>query len=785
MLGPVNWQPLATAHAPSDSAGLSQGYPTTTVRTETIAGFALFSLWSGIHLAFFGRFIFHDSWQHIFPIAFRIWNSVDGLRLPLWLGSVDTGSPSIIYTTPASLLQIVRIPELYLGSLLRPNVEGGLYLHKAEIFVSYAIFCWGTYILGRALYTQRLSAIYLAVATLFAGITLDASHSDQIVSILFWIPWAMACGVLFHQSRSSPEGARYLNFGVVFLAIAALDQYPHFPALVAAIGVVVYASLHPRSCLGFLRMYGWRLWPGVVVLVVLVFQLVVLRDSIGGYRPGLRADTVVDPATMGVTGFVQPSTFIGSVFPLSFFATFEALDGQVTGQLGRSIFIFKLDALVFGVGLIPLALAAAWLTSRAAWRVRLGWALVGVAVLLVSLQDSRLYFLLFRLPFFDLFRSYFLYSVYVVVIILVMSGYGMDRCLVSDAAIRRRLLLRAGTALGGFIFIAAACLVSMVSGSFLLTQATVEWPYVAADLGTIAVSALALVRATMIRDRIGAGYVLMIALALCQSVYLIGVYADASIGTAEVLARQGLASPEPAMPTATTDATAQLERNECQVFAACYLSSTHTASLRQDLNSPLWRSADSPLLQPGLDRRVAAVLLGINHPVFWLSQRAASYATRDELVTTLNAHASDIDQFIASQVQVSAADAALLGTGELPGGDINGTLEMLEIRVDRVRLIYNGEGPAVLNAAITFDSSWSARVDGHSVPIVRGNFDGLAVALPAGSATVELTYSSWPMEAFFGTRALLLAKGIGAAWRVWRIVRRRTVEDYGSQMKRG
>src|SRR5260370_29113065 len=114
---------------------------------------------------------------------------------------------------------------------------------------------------GGLLFENRLAACYLFVASLYAGLFLDAMHSDQVIYILFWIPWALACAVLAHRRREQPASGWYLNGAVFFLCLAALDQYPHFPLLVGAVAVGLYVAVWPHAaCLLVLR-HRWKLFP--------------------------------------------------------------------------------------------------------------------------------------------------------------------------------------------------------------------------------------------------------------------------------------------------------------------------------------------------------------------------------------------------------------------------------------------------------------------------------------------------------------------------------------------
>src|SRR5260370_18204348 len=108
----------------------------------------------------------------------------------------------------------------------------------------------------------------------------------------------------------------------------------------------------------------------------------------------------------------------------------------------RRGFIFKLDSLLFNLGFIATVLAVAFAIRPGMGRIRAWWLGSAGVLFLVSLQQSRLYLLLFHVPFFDVFRAYFLYIAYVIMAALIMAGYGFDAYLTLPAAHRRPLLKR-------------------------------------------------------------------------------------------------------------------------------------------------------------------------------------------------------------------------------------------------------------------------------------------------------------------------------------------------------
>ena len=83
-------------------------------------------------------------------------------------------------------------------------------------------------------------------------------------------------------------------------------------------------------------------------------------------------------------------------------------------------------------------------------------------------------------------------------------------------------------------------------------------------------------------------------------------------------------------------------------------------------------------------------------------------------------------------------------------------LKSLEISIDKSKINYQSETLFYLNASVTYDTNWKAKIDGVEVDVYRGNFDGLVIQAPPGAHTVEFYYKSWTSELFFLTRLVLL-----------------------------
>jgi hypothetical protein len=258
---------------------------------------------------------------------------------------------------------------------------------------------------------------------------------------------------------------------------------------------------------------------------------------------------------------------------------------------------------------------------------------------------------------------------------------------------------------------------------------------------------------------------LLLVLVLCQSVYWVAVQRLVGVPFAEVLAAYQLDAEDrtPVPPEAARDPD-RFRRKECRSFGECYVSLRHTASLRRDLDGTFLRNQHEPVLQADLALPVTRALSGLTHPVFWLSRTPVGYASSEELVARLNGHQDDIGRHLQSVVYLSTLDAGRIG---VPASGSGGSAELtfLERGPDAIRLGYRSDVPVILNAAVTFDPHWRARVNRLPAAVWHGNLNGLAVALPAGSGSVELSFRSGVADAFFYSRYLcLIAGAVAAAW---------------------
>ena len=729
------------------------------------------AVWIALHCVFWRYLIFHDSWRYNFPVLLAVSRSMACSGMPDWLGGVDSGTPVALYASQFGLTNPIRLALLFLMSCLKPGLTGAIYFQKFHILALYLSFAAGMYVMGRVLYRHRLSALYLFAATLFAGLTMETTHSDQTVLILFWLPWIVSCFVLFHRERAEHHAHWYLNAAVLLAALQSLYPSPHLTAFSAALALALYGALKPAAFFDGLRRHWRCLWPAGVVLALTGADLGFLLRQFQDHVPSLRPEMSITLSEIGVTAFAQPTSLIHAFFPFGLLVPLEGLAAGLRDwsvSLGLPDFIafdYPLDVMMFFVGTIPILLTAIFLMRPGSVALRAGWGFFALITLLVAMQQTRLYFLIFELPFFDLFRAYLHMALLAVFAVLTISGYGMEALLDLEPVERRRL------AFHPFFFTAvlAADVAVALGWLFALPGSKAAIPGSLAVDACILVSGFAAVAWAVYGDasalrRMSA---VIVVLVLVQGLYQAQIYRILGTPVPEAIQRFGLDEADrTAISAPAMHDPGALTRKLCTRFAECYLSRRDTASLKLDREGTFLRSRHEAVFQSGLAPEVVAALSAVDHPIFWTSRRAEPYANAAELTRMLDDHAADIARHLREVVYVRPQDLAHIGAAVAQGPEP--VLAQVERGLDWWRLSYRAEGPFYLNAAIAYNAHWQASLGGRPATVVRGNFGGLALAVPAGAGTVELRYVDPASGLFFASRILMALAGfLAAVWLTW------------------
>ncbi|MEW6055573.1 MAG: hypothetical protein AB1540_03090 [Bdellovibrionota bacterium] len=730
--------------------------------------------------------------------------------MPRWLGGVDSGSPTLLYVMSMSLLSFFRLPAINVMSCFDLSAAQAVVVQKIQLLFSYLGFAFGMYVLGRILLQRHLAAIFLFIATLFAGFAMSSVITDQSISDVFYLPWAAACGALFHRNRHSPRGLLYLSGTILCLCIEAQDQHPHNPVAVGLFGGILYLGLFPDT---FKVVFRKRNLPFVLpmffILAIAAVQLGIAKTTIDEYVPALRMHgqlkiTASDLGS-GETNFMHPSALVGSFFPMGFFAGFDLFGDALRDFLRHDFYLrntgmwlYKLDEPPFVFGWIVFVFAMIFAFRPGMKRARIFWCGFTALFFLASLKISGFYFFMFHLPFFDLFRTYSMFIVFAVFGFLVMGGYGADAYLTMTPEQRSKAIkrtLKLALALTGVAAVFLLLLFPIIFSKSKLIASLKPW-----ELGlAFIVDAIVIVAGVklFLKGAKSGGALeknlmaLMAVLVASQSVYLVNFY---GLGTTpEALFERYNLKAQDLTPLSGRLASdpSLVRRVICGTFGQCYISRRDTMSrfegtFLRHKEEPLYRSFPKDWFGWGvegtpyknvLSEAAFEAITSISHPIFWLSREIATYEDKEELTFRLNQSGKNVSSYLGEVTHVKKGDEPRLTLGS---GDADpmthpkqtGSLTRLERGADWMRLNYQASGPLYLNASVNFDPGWKAKVNGKQTQVYEGNFHGLLVPLPPGDGVVELNYLSWKSEFFFYSRYLFLIAAIVMMIAVCKSIRR-------------
>lgn len=106
----------------------------------------------------------------------------------------------------------------------------------------------------------------------------------------------------------------------------------------------------------------------------------------------------------------------------------------------------------------------------------------------------------------------------------------------------------------------------------------------------------------------------------------------------------------------------------------------------------------------------------------------------------------------------------------LPAGPLEGAAQVTAYEPDRVTVRTTASRPAVLVLADNFYDGWRATVDGEDAPVLRANHTFRAVAVPAGTHTVEFVFH--PADLYLGFYVYLAGFGVLALYAAYGLATR-------------
>jgi len=659
---------------------------------------------------------------------------------PLWLYGVDSGTPSIIYNLSFSFTQIIRFFSLLLISCFEPNISLALIIYKIQIIASYFLFCIGMFFVGQSLYKSQLSATYLFTACLYSGLFLQSIHSDQNIIIIFWAPWIALCLIQAHKKIK--KCSYNLICASFLIMLQALDQSPQFVIIAFSIAIFVYTIIFPKKILNIIILNKIGAFISIIPIILTILQLIIISDRIDGYVPSLRPSLILSPSQFGETGFLQPTAAISLFMPSTAIVAHPTLTNSMVSLLqqfdiGGSKMLYRLDIAMIGIGAVSVMLSLAMLIGRGSLRAKFGWGSFTLLIAAIALQQTKIYYLLFHIPSFELFRSYLLVFLFATFSLLIISGFGFDRVITQPLRIGRSTF-NAGARF--FIFGVAICFAFVILLIHLQSPVTPALGNaftfaVLSDVLPVAVIG-ALLAWKFERPRT-LGVLVIALMIISQADYQNRVWSTLGLSGTVVLDRLGVT--EKANLWEGPDGT----RDACSTYAGCYLApGAQTSVVNTGRNAPFLRAASEPALRADLDVDARAALQRIDLPIVWLSREVEAVDSDHKTVSKLNLFAEEADELLRRKTFIHRSDAAKLKSipTALDNSNFKSRIISTDIKKDKTIVNINALRPVVLNLAVTYDTRWRAYVNGEQVPIMRANLGALAIAIPRGKHNIEVVY---------------------------------------------
>lgn len=375
-----------------------------------LAGVALMAL----VVLFFNRMAFSnlilargDTLLYFYPYWTAAAAALQGGRIPLWNPYIFMGVP-FLANSQAGFFYPLNWPLW----LLVPTP----YAVNGAILIHIVIAGWGAYLAGRRTLALERTAAWTAAALFALGgyLTAQVEHINQLQG-LAWLPWFFVAVAPIAGPARPGRGWRTL------------------PAVVALGALFALQLLAGHTQTAFIS--------GVAVTLWLCFHA--LGDELGQAGRG-RAGALLRPALVILAG-VAPAALVAAVQLLP---TIE-LTGQSSRQGGlalNEVLSFSWHPLHLARSLLPgygqalfseyvafLPLTAPALVFAGGWGRRRNpavrpWLLLLAAMLLLALgRFTPLYYVLGRLPGFDLFRAPARWLAVAALAAALLAGYGWQR----------------------------------------------------------------------------------------------------------------------------------------------------------------------------------------------------------------------------------------------------------------------------------------------------------------------------------------------------------------------
>jgi len=691
---------------------------------------------------------FHDPPQSdqadlSYPWQTLLTSAVKQGTLPFWDPySYGGGYPLYANGSSAQLYP----PHLVLAAIVSPAVAHDLFCAFHLAGGGIAMF-----FLMRLFRARRLGSCLAAVAWMFASGNLAWMQLEVVTPMILYLPLGLLTVRWAHERRSA------LAWTLVSLTSAATLVSGHllFMGLTWGIAAVYLAALelrrawplrrtaHPLAALRSLGPAVGALLLGFgIAAVVLLPTLVALRSS---QRDPFSYHELITSAISSPSDFLH--VFVPSATPIG---------------------APEMNTTMTFVGTATVLLAFVGLFRKGPGRT---FAIVlGLVLFLVAVGTPATWLAYHLVPAMNVFRPYSRFTLWWVFAIAVLGGLGLDRAL--EAAHRR---VDPRTRLGLVASTVAVSLLGVTSVQLFRYGRETNPPFqprTSALLYPTTPLIGAIQTATAPTSTLGR-YVPLRRREPGDPPYTTPVLYAAE---GDVHALPSMSGYDSALPRRTANVVRALTGEpEADILAhglpAAYIPSFLSTTVRWDLlgrlgvdlvvtppslpaSSPSWggpsrQPAREQVLYEGADGGLTR-LTDLN-PGPWLIGQ----------VETVPSETAAFSRFLsagfdpARSVILEAGQAARLGTATTQ--KCSGDVGQVKLGLNTAEVDVHTTAPCLLVLAVNWDAGWQGTVGKRSTPVLRGNYNQIVVAVPAGTSQVRLRYRPVGFIAGLAVSALSLA----------------------------
>jgi uncharacterized membrane protein len=694
-------------------------------------------LWLAFHAIFFNTFIFHDTWHYNFPLIYRLISESSCGSITTWINGVDNGNPTILNLISHGITQIGTLIYVLVLSCIKPSITEAIYAFKLQIIFSFCTFLLGIYSLGLNLFQKKITTIYLLTIVMFSGILLNSTHSNQVLSIIFWLPWIAICFLNSNKTLNANVKISWIFLGTLLISAQTVDQYPHFIFITTICASLCIILVSPKYIENLMEIPSWKYFGCALILVITLFQLWNILNTAGDYQPSLRPELIVKPNSFGETAFLQETSILSIFFPLTTLYTYENIVEAIIPYsnkifTGPRIFIFRLDSILVMTGIVPILFCLVLLLKKNKKRIECGLIIFTCLIAIIALQHSKLYYLLHQLPFFNLFRSYFLLTPIALLGLLVWSAYGFEEYVESNDCLRSSYTKKSISILLTLLSFCFLILVGLIyKSTFTSSQFREILTFHILDFVNIFISIWVFYKARRILDINSLCFTLLLCYSLTQILTQIGVLYLTGENIQSIIARYKLSSYSKEFSTEIT------HKIPCTTFASCYLSNIPTVSKNKDLEGTFLRNKNEPIYHHlMIGENLADRLSGLVEPIIWFNKTIEVAINKDEIIKKIN---SPNSQKLMNII--------------LSTDPINIELQNKQLSNSKTRVInwygshlifeHSSDAKGYIFAPINFNRHWNATIDNIPTEIYPANIGGLAIKTNEGiNQKVALTYEN-------------------------------------------